>query len=176
MPLDVDRKAHREYIFNVQEFNRILERFPADGNFYLSFVVPYNIGTRISETFAIDLIEDIDLENHELHIKRQMIKIQKTWYFKAPKYDSYRTIKIGITLEQALKHAIHQRKLNRLTYGKNYINTYVLSDHSLIQFRANIEVPYKEITPLCVKDNGELLTPESFKYCARVIHKHSTQK
>lgn len=24
--------------------------------------------------------------------------------------------------------------------------------------------------PLCVKENGELLTPESFKYCARVIH------
>lgn len=44
MPLDVDRKAHREYVCNVQEFNRILERFPADSNFYLSLVVPYNIG------------------------------------------------------------------------------------------------------------------------------------
>lgn len=23
---------------------------------------------------------------------------------------------------------------------------------------------------MCTKDNGELLTPESFKYCSRVIH------
>ena len=52
----------------------------------------------MSETFAIDLIEDIDLEKHELHIRRQMVKIQKTWYFKAPKYDSYRIEKLKCEL------------------------------------------------------------------------------
>lgn len=33
-----------------------------------------------------------------------------------------------------------------------------------------MNVTCKEIMPLCVKDNGELVTPDSFKYCAKVIH------
>lgn len=27
-----------------------------------------------------------------------------------------------------------------------------------------------KLTPLCVKDNGTFVSPDSFKYCARVIH------
>lgn len=170
MPVNIPAKAHSEYICDVQEFNRILQRFPENNHFYLSLVVPYNTGTRLSETFAIDLNEDVNFEKHELNIKAQLMKVENVWYLKPPKYDSYRTIKMGHTLEQALKHAIHQRKLNRIKYGENYINTYVLPDHSIVQIRANIKAAYKEIMPLCVKDNGELLTPDSFKYCARVIH------
>ena len=99
-----------------------------------------------------------------------MIKIEKTWYIKPPKYDSYRTIKIGQTLEKALKYAIKQRKINIMKYGGEYLKTYLLPDNSLTQVRADIAVPYKEISPLCLKENGKLLTPDSFKYCARVIH------
>lgn len=92
------------------------------------------------------------------------------WYYKAPKYDSYRTIKMGNTIEKILRHEITDRKKQMLKYGKYYIKTYLLPDNSICQFRADIDVPYKEIMPLCVKENGELMTPESFKYCARVIH------
>ena len=170
LPIDIDAKAHTEYICPKEEFDRICARFPADNYFYLSLVLPYNAGTRISETFAIDLNEDVDFEKHELHIRRQMYKIEKTWFFKPPKYDSYRTIKIGATLEKELKDAIQQRRLNRLKYGGEYMKTYVMPDNSITQVRADINVPYKECSPLCVKDNGILVTPESFKYCARVIH------
>lgn len=43
---------------------------------------------------------------------------------------------------------------------------------SIIEFHgfAQEKVPYQEIMPLCVKENGRLLTPDSFKYCAKVIH------
>ena len=99
-----------------------------------------------------------------------IVKIDKIWFIKPPKYDSYRTVKIGYTLESELKNAIKQRKINQMKYGNKFIKTYLLPDHSLLQLRADISVSYKEIMPLCVKDNGELLTPESFKYCARVIH------
>lgn len=170
MPVNPDVKAHTEYVCPKEEFNRILQRFPADNYFHLSLVVPYNIGTRISETFAIDLNDNIDFHKHELQIKGQMVKINKTWYLKPPKYDSYRTIKIGSTLEKELKYAIQQRKLNKLKYGGAYMKTYILPDNSITQARADIDVPYKEFSPLCVKDNGILVTPESFKYCARVIH------
>ena len=57
-----------------------------------------------------------------------------------------------------------------MKYGSNYLKTYLLPDNAITQIRSDIVVPYKEFTPLCVKDNGDLLTPESFKYCARVIH------
>ena len=99
-----------------------------------------------------------------------MTKIGKTWFLKPPKYDSYRTIKIGSTLEQELKYAIERQKANREKYGQYYFKTYLMPDNSIVHFRADIVVPYKEIMLLCAKDNGELLTPESFKYCARVIH------
>lgn len=170
MPIDVDAKAHAEYVCPKEEFDRILERFPADNYFHMSLIVPYNIGTRIGETFAIDLMHDVDFEKHEIHITKQMTKIDKTWFLKPPKYDSYRTVKMGSTVEQALKHAIREQKKNRMKYGQHYMKTYVLPDKSITQVRADVNVPYQEIMPLCVKDNGELVTPESFKYCARVIH------
>lgn len=170
MPMDMTAKAHTEYICSAEEFNQILKRFPADNCFHLSLVVPYNTGTRIGETFAIDLSQDVDFEKHELRIHGQMQKVEKTWYIKPPKYDSYRTIKMGETLEKELKFAIQQRRINKLKYGGAYSKTYLLPDRSIAQIRADIDVPYKEILPLCVKENGALLTPDSFKYCARIIH------
>ena len=170
IPTDVDAKAHTEYVCPPEEFKRILERFPATNYFHISLVVPYNIGTRIGETFAIDLLHDVDFEKHEIHINKQMVKVEKTWFFKPPKYDSYRTVKMGKTLEQALHYVINEQKKNRLKYGQHYMKTYVLPDKSITQIRADVVVPYQEIMPLCVKDNGALVTPESFKYCARVIH------
>lgn len=170
MPIDVDAKAHAEYVCPKEEFNRILQRFPVDNHFYPSLVVPYHIGTRIGETFALDLNEDVDFKEHELRIKGQLVRIEKTWFVKPPKYDSYRTIKMGKTLEQALKNTIKQRKINQMKYGGQYMKTYLLPDNSITQVRADVTVPYKEFMPLCVKDNGVLLTPDSFKYCARVIH------
>ena len=123
MPVDAEAKAHAEYVCSREEFNKIIERFPKGSNFYLPLIVPYSIGTRISETFAINLLEDIDFENHEISINKQLIKINKTWFFKAPKYESYRTIKMGKTIESELKEEIIQRKKNKLKYGQYFLKT-----------------------------------------------------
>ena len=170
MPVDRKRKEHTEYICSKDEFKKILERFPKGNPFHISLLTPYYTGTRISETFGIDLLRDVDFEKHELSITNQLIKKDKTWYYKEPKYDSFRTLKIGNTLEKALKDTIRQYRTNQLKYGSKYLKTYLMPDKSIVQFRADIVVPYQEIMPLCLKDNGELLTSESFKYCARVIH------
>lgn len=171
MPVDRHAKEYSEYVCPKEEFERILERFPeGKSNFYLSLITPYCIGTRISETFAIDLYDDVDFENHTVTINNQFLKMNRTWFLKPPKYDSYRTIKMGVTLEKALKQAIKQRKINQIKYGPDYLKTYLMPDSSIVQMRSEIPFPYKEIHPLCVKENGELLTPESFKYCSRVIH------
>ena len=141
--------------------------------FYPIFLLsPYHIGTRIGENFRPWLkMKMWILKEHELHIKRAVSeKLKKTWFVKPPKYDSYRTIKMGKTLEQVLKNTIKAKKINQMKYGGQYMKTYLLPDSSITQIRADVTVPYKEITPLCVKDNGVLLTPDSFKYCARVVH------
>lgn len=170
IPVNVKAKEHTEYICIKEDWEMIINRFGPDTNFYLSLVVPYHLGTRIGETFGIDLLADVDFEKSEISINNQLSKEDKNWYHRPPKYESYRTIKMGKTIRQILKKEITKRKENMLRYGQYYIKTYRLPDNSILQFRADIEVPYKEIMPLCVKENGELMTSESFKYCSRVIH------
>ena len=43
-------------------------------------------------------------------------------------------------------------------------------DGEIIQMRGNVTMPFKEIMPISVREGGDLLTPNSFKYCAKVIH------
>lgn len=166
-----EAERHTEYICSSEEFEKIIARFPEGSNFYLPLVVPYFLGTRLSETYGLNLLEDINFERHEITIEHQLVNENKVWFYRAPKYDSYRTIKMGNTIEKILKQEITNRKKNKLKYGPYFLKSYLLEDNSIVQYRADLQVPYKEIFPLSVKENGELLTPHSFKYCARVIHR-----
>lgn len=170
LPIDTRAKAHTEYVLSKEEYQEILERFPASSYFHISLVLPYNVGTRIGETFAVDLLSDVDFKTHELSINKQIQKENGVWYMRPPKYDSYRTIKIGKTLEDAFREVIYNRKKNQLKFGNKFMKTYLMPDHSIVQIRSDINVLYTEIMPICTKANGELVTPESFKYCARVVH------
>lgn len=170
IPIDKRTQEKSGYVCPTDEFNRIIERFPENSNFYLALMIPYYLGTRIGETYGIDLLSDVNFDNHTISINQQLTKEDSAWFYRPPKYDSYRTIKMGNTIEKILKHEIIKRKEQMLRYGQYYNKTYLLPDNSICQYRTDIQVPYKEIMPLCVKENGDLLTPESFKYCARVIH------
>lgn len=168
--IDPKQKEHTEYICNKDDYAAIMERFPKGSNFYISLITAYNCGTRIGETYGFDLLKDVDFKNHTISIRHQLKKENGVWVYRPPKYDSYRTIKMIPEHETALKQEIHERKKNMLRYGPYYTKTYLLPDNSLMQAKANVDVSYPEIMPISVKENGELLTPESFKYCARVIH------
>lgn len=165
-----EKKAQNEYICTKEDYAAILERFPEGSNFYLPIITGYHCGTRIGETYGINLLEDVDFKTHTLHIRHQLAKENGIWFYRSPKYDSVRSIKIDAEYEEALRKEIHTRKLNQMKYGQYFTKTYILPDKSICQFRADVTVPYTEIMPLSVRENGELLTPESFKYCARVIH------
>ena len=77
---------------------------------------------------------------------------------------------MGKTIESILRKAILERRKIMLMYGKYYTRTYVTDENMIVQMNSDIRGPYREIMPLCVKENGKLLTPDSFKYCAKVIH------
>lgn len=165
IPVDMEAKEINEFVCGKDDFEAILKRFPQGNKYHLSFLVPYYTGTRISETFAIDLLQDIDFKTHELSINKQVVKINDDWCFRPPKYDSYRTLKIGTTLENALKKAIQQRKKDKLKYGQTYLKTYVLPDKTIKQYTSNVSVPYQEIMLLCVSEKGKMIMPGSFPNC-----------
>lgn len=171
VPTNKDRKAHTEYICSKKDFAEIIERFDPSTNFYLPLMTGYHCGTRIGETYGFDLLTDVDFENHTITINHQLTKEHGKWFYRPPKYESYRTIKIDAFYENLLKQEIHKRKKDRLRYGQYFTVTYLMPDSSIFQAPADIIVPKgKEIMPISTQENGELLTPESFKYCARVIH------
>lgn len=165
-----DRDKHTEYICSNEDFKKIMQRFPEDSNFYLPLLLPYCCGTRIAETYGINLLTDVDFSNHTIRINQQLVKNNGSWRYMPPKYNSCRTIKIGNSLEKALKHEVRKRKENILRYGEYFTKTYIDQNNILIQLPATMQVPYTEVWPVSVRENGELLTPDSFKYCARVIH------
>lgn len=163
-------KAHTEYICIPEDYKNIMQRFPKGNVFYLPLLTGYHCGTRISETYGIDLANDVDFETHTLHIRHQLTKEHGAWFYRLPKYDSVRSLRIDPVFEAALKEEISTRKTSQLFYGEYYLKTYLLPDGSIQQARANISLPYPEIMPLSVRESGALMTAESFKYCARVVH------
>lgn len=170
VPVKEDREAHTEYICIREDWQAIIQRFPEGSIFYLALLTGYHCGTRIGETYGIDLLQDIDFETNTLHIRHQMQKEQGIWRYRHPKYNSVRSIKIDPFYANALKAEIHTRKLNQIKYGQYFTKTYIKHDGDLIQATADTVLPYREIMPICTRENGKLLTPESFKYCARVVH------
>lgn len=165
-----ERKEHTEYICNKEDFATIIERFSPGSNFYLPLMTSYHCGTRLGETYGFDLLQDINFESHEITIQHQLSNENGKWYYRPPKYDSVRTIKILPEYEKILKEEIRSRKKAMLKYGQYFTKSYLMDDGLIIQTPAGIQIVGKEIMPISVKENGELLTPYSFKYCAKVIH------
>ena len=170
VPVDLKAKEHTEYICTPKDYRAIIDRFPAGSSFFLPLTVGYHLGTRLGETYGIDLLQDVDFQAHTVSIRHQLAKENKAWFYRPPKYDSYRTIDMVPEMEAAFRREIVSRKENMLRYGEYFTKTYLMPDNSIIQARASIPIAGQEIMPLSTRENGELLTPESFKYCARVVH------
>ena len=147
-----------------------MDRFPVGSIFHLALLTGYECGTRLGETYGIDLLHDVDFDRHNITIQHQLKKEHGFWIYRKPKYNSVRTIRMTPVYEEALKREIKERKKNRLKYGEYYTKCYLGKDGTLLQAPASTDMVLPEIFPLCVRENGTPLNPDSFKYCARVIH------
>ena len=165
-----ETKAHTEYICGKEDWTAIIDRFGPDSNFYLPLMTGYHCGTRLGETYGIDLLHDVDLDNHAITIRHQLSNEGGKWYYRPQKYNSVRTIKIRPEYESILRAEIHERKKNMLRYGQYFTRSSQMDDGLIFQAPANVQITGTEIMPISTKENGELLTPYSFKYCAKVIH------
>lgn len=191
-----ERKPKERYIISPEDFKRILERFPEDNIFYLPLMIGYYTGLRISEAFALTW-NDIDLKNRTLIVNKAVQKrnygvdIRKAaarkgekkeksaWYFSSTKTESSnRTIKFGDTLYRALRHAEMAQKKNRLLYGEYYTEHYLRPENDekgntiyrIIPVEQHMDCALKKVKMICVRENGEYVNSDSFKYCSRVIH------
>lgn len=189
-------KKEVRYIIKPDEFATITERFPESSQFYIPLMIGYYTGLRISETFALTW-DDIDLENRTLTVNKITIKrnfgadvrkavekkgkkeLKSSWYFGTPKtYTSNRTIKFGDTLYNALKNAKTQKNKNRLKYGEYYTEHYLKEEtdekgepmQRIIPAARVLQCALPKADMVCVRENGEYCSTDSFKYCARVIH------
>jgi hypothetical protein len=100
-------------------------------------------------------------------------KREKNWYFGTPKTESsIRNIKIGKTLVDTLKKHKKWQLENRLKYSHHFIQQYEVEEivgkdklrriYSLpSSIDAGVMMP---INMVCTKENGEMITPDSFKY------------
>jgi len=91
----------------------------------------------------------IDLDNKTLKVEKILIgKGRGVFEFGTPKTkSSNRTITIGSTLVNILKHYAICQKENKLKYGEYYTkNDFV-----------------------CTKENGELVTTDSLKYLSHIV-------
>jgi len=191
-----ERKPKERYIIPPEEFKLIIERFPKGNVFYLPLMIGYYTGLRISEAFGLTW-EDIDMENRTITVNKTILKRnygveirrvmeqkgkkeeKSAWYFGTPKTESSnRTIKFGDTLYNVLKYAKTMQKKNRLEYGNYYIDHYLKPEkdeknntiYRLIPAERAIECTLKRVEMVCVRDNGEYVSTDSFKYCSRIIH------
>lgn len=177
----VPHPPRERIILSDEEFKRITERFPKGSRFYIPLMIGWNCGLRISECLGLTW-EHIDFENRTVHIDHQTVRRsanKKTfWALREPKYNSKRKIKFGETLCKILRDEKKRQLENELKYGEFYTIHY-LSDFTDEKgaIRQRIVSTQKGLMPevtrfnlICVDENGEMTTSDSFKYCSRVIH------
>jgi len=134
---------------SLEDFKRIINRFPQGTSFYVPLQIAFHTGMRAAEVCGLTW-NCVDLENGSIKVEKILIgKGKGIWEFGTPKTKgSNRTIKIGPTLLGILKaHSLYQKE-NQLKYGPYYTK----SDF------------------VCTKENGVNITPDTLKYLSRVVN------
>ena len=160
-------------------------------------MIGFYTGLRISEAFALTW-DNIDFENKTLTVNKQVVKrnfgadVRKvveqkgkreqrsSWYFTTPKTSSsIRTIPFGDTLYNALKAEHAAQMQNELKYGEFY-TIHVLKKEvdekgndmfRIVPVQKCVESQLQRIKLICIAENGQYTSTDSFKYCSKIIHK-----
>ena len=191
----IERKPRERIILTLDEWERIIDRFK-DTRYYIPLMIGFYTGLRISEAFALTW-DDIDFENRTLSVNKQIVKrnfgadvrkvVEKkgkkeqrsSWYFTTPKtVSSIRTIPFGDTLYQALKQEKTAQMRNEMKYGE-YYTIHVLKKEidekgndmwRVVPVQKCVESQLQRVRMICVAENGQYTSTDSFKYASRTIH------
>jgi integrase len=193
----IEKKPRERIILTLDEWERIIERFPAGSRYHIPLMIGFYTGLRISEAFALTW-DDIDFENRTITVSKQVVKrnfgadvrkavekkgkkeLKSSWYFTTTKTPaSQRTVKFGDTLYKALKAEHTAQMKNELKYSE-YYTIHVLKKEvdekgndmfRIVPVQKCLQSALPRVCMVCIAENGEYTSTDSFKYCARIIHK-----
>jgi len=116
----------KNIIVSLEDFNRILERFPLGSSFYVPLQIAFNTGIRAGEVCGLTW-DCIDLTKKKISVEKFLIfKTKQGYEFSTPKTsNSIRVIDIGDTLANILTEHKKWQEQNKVDYG-NYYNDIIL--------------------------------------------------
>ena len=191
----VEKKPRERIILTLDEWELIRDRF-RDTRYYIPLMIGFYTGLRISEAFGLTW-DDIDLDRKVLSVNKQIVKrnfgadvrkvvekkgkreLRSSWYFTTPKTAaSNREVSFGDTLCQVLKQEKARQLKNELSCGE-YYTVHVMKVEidekgndmiRIVPIQKCIESPLQRVRLVCIDENGQYTSTDSFKYCSRVIH------
>lgn len=185
-------------VLSQEDMQTILNRFKDTPYQYYAFLTAYYTGLRVSEVYGLTW-DCIDFDAKTITVDKIAKKIEKEgktsegkvirgirgkantrWYLGECKTkSSYRTIPVSDTLLNALKEYKTLQDKNLADYGEYYIKHYAKAEKSptnrdvqrIISLPdMDIPVPYPQIYPVFIKDNGEYHGTDSARYPSKVIN------
>ena len=185
-------KEKKPSILSKEQMEALLDRFSGSPYQYNAMLIGYYTGMRIGEVFGLTW-NDIDLENGIIHVRQQCKvkdkdamtgrkpqkgKALNRWYLGALKNNSsYRSIKIGDELLNALIAYKELQEKSEAEYGEFYVKHYLKeeklangrTEHRIIsQTDESGPCPYPRTHLVCVKENGEFRGTVPMKYVGKV--------
>ena len=187
----VEKAPRERIILTLDEWQQIIDRFPPDSRFHIPLMIGFYTGLRISETFALTW-DDIDLDNRTISVNKQIVKrnfgadVRKvveqkgkkeqrsSWYFGTTKtVTSNRTVKFGETLYRALKAEKVRQAKNEMKYGEYYTIHVIKVEKDekgndmkrIVPIQKCINSPLPRVRMVCIAENGQYTSTDSFKFC-----------
>ena len=163
----VKTRTKPHILLSHEQITAIFQRFPEEASCHIPMMFAYRAGTRLSESFAI-FWEDIDLENGRITVNRQIQwdETNSSWYFTNPKYDSFRTIEIDPFFVALLRREKNRQEKAKLYYPERFTHLFV-NELGYLNSRGD----GLEIHPVCIRENGELISPRVMQHASQIIHK-----
>lgn len=190
-----ERRKKERIVLNSEEYNKIINRFN-NTRFFLPLVIGFYTGVRISECLALTW-DDIDFKNRFINISKQVVKrnfgneirnvvknkgkkeLKSAWYFSDVKTArSKRQIKFGDNLYNILIKEKEKQEQKEKEYGEFYTIHVLKSEKDekgniikrILHIQKCVNTTLPRTNLICIAENGEFTSSDSFKYCAKVIH------
>ncbi len=144
-----DNISKKNIVISIENFNKIIGRFPYGTSFYIPLQIALNTGMRAGEVCGLTW-DCVDFEKKTIRVEKILVfKTKQGYEFSTPKTKkSIRTISIGDTLINILKAHKKWQEQNKKEYGNYY------DDNNFV----------------CTKENGSFVTMTSLRYLSRIIN------